>query len=335
MVKNVEVVFKRKDGTPITGEVNAYFVSDEQGNPIGIEAIARDLTERKAAEKALRENEAHLRSLMESATNFAVFRLAFDKQNPDLIRVVFVSPSITDIMRVSDPMVFRSWFENVHPDDRVKVVDGNRKAHETLKFNEILRCRHPFKEEWRWLHTVFTGVAGSKGRLAYANGILIDVTERERAERALTEKTINLEEVNTALKVLLQKRDSDRIEVEENVLLNAKELLEPYLAKLKKSGLNSRQTTLVEVLESNLQDMVSPFTHKLSSKLYNLSPAEIQVSNFIKHGKNTKEIASLLHLSPKTIKNHRGNIRKKLDLANKKVNLRAYLLSLDHKAYFE
>jgi DNA-binding NarL/FixJ family response regulator len=105
-------------------------------------------------------------------------------------------------------------------------------------------------------------------------------------------------------------------------------LLESYLEKLKKSGLNGRQMTFVNVLESNLKDLISSFTQKLSSKLYNLTPAELQVANFIKHGKNTKEIASFLHLSPKTIKNHRSNIRKKLDLTKKRVNLRSYLLSL-------
>lgn len=327
-LQNYETFMKKKDGTPIPVEINARLLEDGKGNVIGTEGIIRDITDRKEAEMALRESEEHLRSLLESATNFAVYRLVFDKQHPYRFRVIFVSPSISEIMSVSDPMNFETWFENIHPGDRKRVLEANSRAYETFKFNEVLRCHHPTKEGWRWIHAVFTGIPDEKNRLKYANGILIDVTERKRAERALEEKTLNLAETNTALKVLLKKRDKDKTEIEEKVLLNIKELLEPYLEKLKKSGLNGRQMTFVNVLESNLKDLISSFTQKLSSKLYNLTPAELKVANFIKHGKTTKEIASFLNLSPKTVKNHRGSIRKKLEITSTQINLRSYLLSI-------
>ena len=52
---------------------------------------------RKRTEAALQESEGHLRSLMESASNFSVYRLISDGANPNFLRVVFVSPSITGI----------------------------------------------------------------------------------------------------------------------------------------------------------------------------------------------------------------------------------------------
>ena len=155
-----------------------------------------------------------------------------------------------------------------------------------------MRFFHPSKEAWCWIHAIFTGIPDENNGLLYVNGILIDVTARELAEAALREKTINLEETNTALKVLLKKRDSDKAEIEEKVMVNVKELLEPYLMKLKQSGLNAKQLTFVKVLESNLKDLISSFAQKLSSQLYNLTPAEIQVANMIKLGKSTKEIAN-------------------------------------------
>jgi len=169
--------------------------------------------------------------------------------------------------------------------------------------------------------------------------ITTDITERRRAEDELrqhrshleelvTERTANLEEANTALKVLLKKRDEDKTELEERMLFNVRELVIPYLDKLEKSGLNDRQKVFVDILESTLNDVVSPFVRKLSPQYLKLTPAEIQMANLIKQGKTTKEIADLLNLATSTIDFHRDNIRKKVGIKNKKINLRTYLLSL-------
>lgn len=146
--------------------------------------------------------------------------------------------------------------------------------------------------------------------------------------RELEVKTQNLEELNTALKVLLKKRDEDRIELEEKVLVNVQELVVTYLEKLKKSGLDDRQKTYVDIIESNLNDIVSPFVRGLSSKYLSLTPTEIQTANLVKQGKTSKEIAKLVNLSARTIEFHRDNIRKKMGIKNIKVNLRTHLLSM-------
>ena len=58
-----------------------------------------------------------------------------------------------------------------------------------------------------------------------------------------------------------------------------------------------------------------------------LTPREIQVAELIKEGKTTKEIAAMFNLSNSTVECFRDNIREKLDIKNKKVNLRSFLLS--------
>ncbi len=163
-----------------------------------------------------------------------------------------------------------------------------------------------------------------------------EVEERKRAEEALRKREVelkaqshHLEEVNTALKVLLKQREDDKKELGDNVLSNVKELISPYLQRLKKSRLNTNQKTLVEILDSNLNNMISPFISNLSFKHFSLTPMEIKVANLVKEGKTNKEIAELLCLSKNTILFHRYNIRKKLDLNNKKINLRTHLLSYD------
>ena len=152
---------------------------------------------------------------------------------------------------------------------------------------------------------------------------------RRRAEAELEQRvaarTVDLHESNIALKVLLNEREEDRRILAEQVLSNTGQLVEPLLERLRKSGLNESQQTLVEILGANVQELTSPFSSKLSSRLTRLTPAEIQVANLVKLGKRTKEIAEIMHLAAGTISIHRKNIRKKLELTHQKANLQTML----------
>ena len=147
--------------------------------------------------------------------------------------------------------------------------------------------------------------------------------------RELQDKNQNLLELNTALRVLLNKRDEDKKELEKSVLLNVREMIEPYINKLKKTKLDGMQKTYLGIIESNLNDIISPFMCGVSINLLNFTPTELQIANLVKQGKTTKEIVSILNVSAKTIEFHRDNIRKKLGIRNRKINLRTHLLSLE------
>ncbi len=170
----------------------------------------------------------------------------------------------------------------------------------------------------------------------YTGAILRDITDRKRAEETLQESEATLKaqsnhlvEANTALRVLLKQREDDKKDLQENVLSNVKELVAPHLERLKKSGLSSNQMAFVDVVESNLESIVSPFIGKLSSKYLGLTPMEIRVADLVKQGKTNKEIAEFLCLSTNTVSGHRYHLRTKLGLKNKKANLRSFLLPLE------
>lgn len=150
----------------------------------------------------------------------------------------------------------------------------------------------------------------------------------KKREKELSLKSHNLEEVNTALKVLLKQRDEDRQQAEEMILSNVNKLIVPYIERLKHSGLTPGQRNLIDIMEQNILEIVSPFLWNLSLRHTNFTPQEFQVANLVRKGKSMKEIAEIQNVSVRTIAFHRENIRKKLGLRNKKKNLRSHLLSL-------
>ena len=137
-----------------------------------------------------------------------------------------------------------------------------------------------------------------------------------------------LQVVNTALRVLLRKREEDRSELEERVARNIKERILPYLKKLKIRGLDEAQKELVDILETNLKDFASGFQRRLTNICLSITPMELRVADLVRQGRTTKEIADLLNSSTRAVEFHRMNLRKKLNLKEKKTNLRSFLLSM-------
>jgi len=136
-----------------------------------------------------------------------------------------------------------------------------------------------------------------------------------------------LEESNIALKVLLKQREKDKKDLEDNIMYNVMNLVAPYLTKLKGSMLKPYELTNLNILESNLKEIISPFSRQLTSDSVSLTPKEVMIVNLIKGGQKDKNIFEIMNMSLDTVKTHRRNIRKKLGLNNKKINLRTYLLS--------
>ncbi len=162
-----------------------------------------------------------------------------------------------------------------------------------------------------------------------------DITKRKRAQEALEErerelqiKSDNLEEANAALRVLLRHRDEDKEALENSILAHVRELVSPYVEKLGSGHLSDVQRTYLGLIESGLSDIVSPFVQKMTSAHSHFTPTEVQIANLIKGGKTSKEIAKLMNVCTGTVEAHRNNIRKKLGLSNKSINLQTYLLSM-------
>ncbi len=218
------------------------------------------------------------------------------------------------------------------------------------KFDYEIICKDATR---RQIEVSASLIQGDDGKPIGFRSIVRDITDRKKAEaelrqardeleqrvaqrtaelarinEALEAKRIKLEEANIALNILLKKKDENKAELEQNLLFSVQELVIPVLDKLRMSGLDQRQKAYAGVMESNLNDIISPFAHALSYRYFNLTPMEIQIANLVKQGKSTKEIALLLTLSAKTVETHRRNIRRKINIRKRKVNLRTHLQSI-------
>ncbi len=151
---------------------------------------------------------------------------------------------------------------------------------------------------------------------------------RDQLEKLVKERTSSLEEANTALRVMLKTADQIKLEMEETVLFNVKRFALPYLEELKRSPLNDRQQSYLNMLEHSLDQIIEPFLRGVSAQYLTLTPTEVTVTNLIKQGKASKEIAELLNMSSRTVETHRYNIRAKLGLKNRSINLSAYISTL-------
>ena len=292
------------------------------------DGIEIDITDRRLAEEALRSSEYKYRLLFENASD-AIF-VAQD----ELIK--FPNPQLTLLTGYSyDELTSVSFRHFIHPEDRDAVVEKHNKrlqGHNVPSAYSFRVMKRTGELLWVEVMSVIITWDNRPATLTF----LRDITERKETEailkekeRELENKTRNLEEVNTALKVLLKKREEDKIELEEKVLLNIKELVLPYLEKIRKSGLDKGQNTYADILESHLREISSSFSYRLSSAFVNFTPTEINVANLVKQGRTIKEIAELLNISPRTAAFHRERIRKKLGINHKKTNLKSYLSSIN------
>ena len=309
--------------------IAGYPIRGDGGHIKAMVELTLDITERKRAEKELRENEGRLSALLTSIPDHMSM---MDKD----LNIIWANE--TAMRLFGNDIIGKKCYKVYHrrtspckpqPCITLKAFKSGKSHTHTTE----VRTEHGISMYYHC--TANVALRDNDGKPTAVLEISRDVTKEKKLEselrtqaEELDAKSYNLEEINTALRVLLNKREQDKVELEEKVLSNVKELILPYLEKLKKMSLNASQFSCMSILESNLSDIISPFSRTLSSKYLSLSPTEIRVAHLIKDDKTTKEIAEFMNLSGKTVETHRAHIRKKIGVKHKKVNLRTYLSSL-------
>jgi PAS domain S-box-containing protein len=173
-----------KSGRRIPLSLTVSPVRDTAGNVVGLSAIARDITERKEAERRRQEAESKYRTVVEHLP--AVTYL----QEVEHDRVMtFISPQIEAMLGYApeDYNGTHLWVETIHPEDRERVLAEDERTDETGE---------PFKIEYRqvakdgrvvWVRDEAVLVRNNEGKPLFWQGFMMDITERKQSEEALRE----------------------------------------------------------------------------------------------------------------------------------------------------
>jgi PAS domain S-box-containing protein len=181
----------RRDGSVV--EVSGARSAPPAAPPplVGASKIARDITQRVRAERALRRSEEKFRSLFESAA-VGVGRISLDG------RFIEVNGAFADIVGCSrDELLARSLQDVTHPDDLASDVDRRAAliAGRIRSYREEKRCLRG-DGGLAWVSMSVGLGHDHEGRPAYCTVVVEDVTERKRAEAALRETNERLRDAD-------------------------------------------------------------------------------------------------------------------------------------------
>jgi PAS domain S-box-containing protein len=315
---------------PNLGGKNRYIlfdaapIRDDHGNIIAAIETLQDITDRKRAEEAIVVAKNDWENTFDTVTDM----ITIHDCDFNIVRANLAAKAILGLQpQEVSPLV--KCFRSYHGTENPPTECASCQSIETKKPSTV-EVFEPHLNK----HLEISAIPrfGSDGRLIGLIHVVRDISERKLAEKSLQQahdelamRNKNLEEMNTALHVLLQKREDDKRQVEELIVSNIRSLVYPYVEKMRNDLPNAERQFLIDILETHLNELLSPLLKYLQQ--FNLTPKEVQVATMVKDGKTTKEIAKVLGVATSSIDAHRNSIRRKLDLS-RKANLQSKLQSL-------
>ncbi|MDK2980565.1 MAG: hypothetical protein PWQ55_912 [Chloroflexota bacterium] len=199
-LRDQELEFMRKDGSILQGLVSATAIKDEEGNHVMSRSTIVDISERKKAQEALKESQAHLQDFLDSANDLI-------QTVDDQCRFTYVNKAWCDTLGYScDEALQMSMYDIIEPSSYAHcqaILSSLKQDQEPLCIEVIFRTK-----EGQVVYVEGSVVAHrEKDGSTLVNGIFRDVTQRRKAEQALRNSRDELRSANIALEKSAQLKD--------------------------------------------------------------------------------------------------------------------------------
>ena len=160
---------------------------------------------------------------------------------------------------------------------------------------------------------------------------LIDDLKQSRSEllahqQRLENLNTQLLDTNRALSIFAKNIEREREEIEKRIALKLRNLIIPVVVKLRADQALHKYGVQLDMLTTQIEDLTSGFAMD-SRVTMTLSFTELRIASLVKGGVTTEEIARQLHIAESTVRTHRKNIRKKLNINTAQYSLRNFLNS--------
>ncbi|MFP2930274.1 PAS domain S-box protein [Pyxidicoccus sp. 3LG] len=241
----------RKDGTLFWADVVITALWDDDGKLYGFSKVTRDLTERRAAEEALRQSEARFRLLIQSVKDYAIFML--DPQG----HVATWNTGAARIKGYAPEEIIGQHFSRFYPPEEAATGKCEREL-------QIAIAEGKFEEEgWRvrkdgtrfWANVVLQPMWDADGKLLGYAKVTRDLTDKRNAEQerlrlAQAQEAIRLRDEFLSIASHELKTPLSAIQLQLQSLLHGSHALEPKLRKKAERAYKGgeRLTELVETL---------------------------------------------------------------------------------------
>jgi PAS domain S-box-containing protein len=191
-VDHLETLRKTKDGRLIDISVTASPIKDRNGKIVGVSKIARDITESKARETRLRENEERLR-MATGTTGVGVWEWNIIsnavKWDDQMFQIYGIPPTKGGMVE------YRLWRESVVPED---LAGQEAQLQETIRTKgrgaREFRIRRHTDGKCRHIQAVEAVRMNTRGEAEWLVGTNLDVTERKQAAAQIADLNAELEQ---------------------------------------------------------------------------------------------------------------------------------------------
>jgi PAS domain S-box-containing protein len=201
----------------VTGEtwVGSYSfapIRDQDGNIAGSVVTARDITEAKRAQEALLQSEERLRLAQDAAKAGPWEWDVRTNEN-------FWSDELWELYGLEPQSCepsYETWLQAIHPDDRAgaerAVMDASSKG---LELNAEWRTNN--EGDQRWLMSRGRPIRDANGHVLRYVGIVMDITDRKRAEDALIQSENRFRQLYEEAPVAYQSLDESGVLLQVNM----------------------------------------------------------------------------------------------------------------------